>query len=119
MILKEMKQDAIQLERDIAEWSESNLQGQLDDWIANDVDIIVSSIGEPSSFKEEDRAHAEKFGHSTAMDAARTAMNAEVKHLIIGHISERYGDRYEVLEEARSVFAHTLLAQDLNIINIY
>lgn len=55
MILKEMKHDAIQIERDIAEWAESNLQGQLDDWIANDVDIIVSSIGEPSSFKEEDR----------------------------------------------------------------
>ena len=72
-----------------------------------------------ASFKEEDRAHAEKFGHSTAMDAARTAKNAEVKHLIIGHISERYGDKYEVLEEARSVFAHTILAQDLNIINIY
>ena len=72
-----------------------------------------------ASFKEEDRAHAEKFGHSTAMDAARTAKDAEVKHLIIGHISERYGDKYEVLEEARSVFAHTILAQDLNIINIY
>ena len=49
----------------------------------------------------------------------KTAKDAEVKHLIIGHISERYGDKYEVLEEARAVFAHTILASDLNIINIY
>lgn len=55
MILKEMKQDAIQLEREIAEWANENLQSQLNDWIDNDVNIVVSSIGEPSSFTEEDR----------------------------------------------------------------
>jgi len=51
-------------------------------------------------------------GHSTTTDAARTALEAEVKALIIGHFSARYKDVYPLVDEARTVFPNTFPAID-------
>lgn len=53
----------------------------------------------------------EKF-HSTALEAATIASRAEVRKLLIGHFSARYDDPSPLLEEARSVFPETELAED-------
>jgi len=53
---------------------------------------------------------AKKTGHSTTVDAARTALNAKVKTLIIGHFSSRYKDIDTLVEEAREVFPETIPA---------
>jgi ribonuclease Z len=50
--------------------------------------------------------------HSTTADAAKTAMNANAKSLIIGHFSARYKDIYTLVEEARSLFPNTIPAID-------
>ncbi|MBP6334979.1 MAG: ribonuclease Z [Bacteroidia bacterium] len=52
---------------------------------------------------------AETF-HSTAEQAARIAMKAEVKRLIIGHFSARYKNLYPLLDEARAIYPNTTLA---------
>jgi ribonuclease Z len=57
---------------------------------------------------------AEKTGHSTTHDAARTARDAEVKALIIGHFSSRYRNINFLVDEARSIFPVTLPAIDGN-----
>ena len=51
-------------------------------------------------------------GHSTTLDAARTASEAEAKALIIGHFSARYKEVNTLVEEARRVFPNTLPAID-------
>lgn len=52
---------------------------------------------------------AERF-HSTTHQAATIAVQAGVKRLLIGHFSSKYDDLQPLLEEARSIFAHTELA---------
>jgi ribonuclease Z len=48
--------------------------------------------------------------HSTAIQAANIALKSKAKKLIIGHFSSRYKSLDMLLEEARSVFAETVLA---------
>jgi ribonuclease Z len=55
---------------------------------------------------------AEITGHSTTIDAARTAFRAEAGRLIIGHFSSRYKDISFMVEEARTVFPETCAAID-------
>jgi ribonuclease Z len=51
-------------------------------------------------------------GHSTTLDAARTALEAGVGSLLIGHFSARYRDISALVDEARTLFRHTLPAID-------
>lgn len=55
---------------------------------------------------------AHKRYHSTALEAATVAREAGVKRLILGHFSKRYTDETPLLDEARSVFPQTLLANE-------
>ena len=50
--------------------------------------------------------------HSTTLDAAKTASEADVSKLIIGHFSSRYKDVSHLVEEARSIFPETYQAID-------
>jgi len=52
--------------------------------------------------------------HSTAKEAAELARRAGVRHLVLTHISSRYSkDSSPLLNEARSVFHRTDVAEDL------
>lgn len=63
-----------------------------------------------STFMEKDAERAEFTYHSTAKQAAKVAQEAGAEQLLIGHFSIRYKDLDEMLAEAQSVFANTLLA---------
>ena len=68
------------------------------------------------------RLKAHKRHHSTALEAATVAREAGARQLIIGHFSKRYLDESLLLDEARSIFPNTRLANegltiDLNSIN--
>ncbi len=55
---------------------------------------------------------AEKYGHSTAAQAAQIALGAHVKKLMLGHFSSRYDNEESLLTEANSIFPHTILAKE-------
>ncbi len=58
-------------------------------------------------------AKANKFGHSTAAQAATIAKEAEVKRLFLIHISPRYRDPKPLIDEARAIFEESFLPSDL------
>jgi ribonuclease Z len=51
-------------------------------------------------------------GHSTTLDAARTALAAQAGGLIIGHFSARYRKINPLVDEAKSIFGNTFPAID-------
>ncbi len=51
-------------------------------------------------------------GHSTTIDAAKTALEAKAGTLLIGHFSARYKKVAVLVDEARSVFPRTYAAID-------
>lgn len=55
---------------------------------------------------------AKARGHSTTADAAKVAIKAEAKRLIIGHFSSRYKDTEKLIEECRAIFEHSDLAHE-------
>lgn len=65
-----------------------------------------------STFLQNEAHLAEKTMHSTAIQAATIAKKANVKNLILGHFSTRYGDLSLFQKEAQTVFENTLLADD-------
>ena len=71
-----------------------------------------------STYIEEDKDKAESHGHSTSVDAGRTALQSNSKELILTHISTRYQNTDEMLKEAKAVFENTKLAKDLMTIKL-
>jgi ribonuclease Z len=66
-----------------------------------------------ATFGGDELERAVETGHSTAAEAARVALEAGVKRLVLTHISPRYGrDAPELLAEARAIFPETLIARD-------
>ena len=76
----------------------------------------VDVLFHEATFLHEDLQRAQETFHTTALQAATLARDSRVKALCIGHFSARYEDEAVLLDEARSVFAHTILAKEnLNI----
>ncbi len=70
-----------------------------------------------STYLEEEAELADQFSHLTAKMAAGLAVKANVKQLILTHLSRRYGER-EVLAEAQSVFPKVRVARDFDVFQI-
>ena len=72
----------------------------------------VDLLFHEATFMHEDAARARETYHSTALQAAEIARDAEVKRLVIGHFSARYEDESQLLEEAQSIFPNSILAKE-------
>ncbi|MBV7332582.1 ribonuclease Z [Chloroflexi bacterium TSY] len=70
-----------------------------------------------ATYLEEDQELAKQHGHITAQAAARLARNANVKQLILHHVSRRYHPQ-EILAEARDTFPNTVVANDLDLVQV-
>ena len=55
---------------------------------------------------------AKSRGHSSTTDAAKVALRAEAKRLIIGHFSSRYKDLNMLLNECRELFSESYIAEE-------
>ena len=65
-----------------------------------------------STFLESESHLSEKTMHSTAKQAATIAQKANVKQLLLGHYSTRYGNIELFREEAMTIFPNVALADD-------
>jgi ribonuclease Z len=72
----------------------------------------VSVLYHEATFDMSKEDLAALTGHSTTLDAAKTALNAKAGRLIIGHFSGRYKDISFLVEEARTIFPETYAAVD-------
>jgi ribonuclease Z len=76
--------------------------------IIESVDVLYHE----STFLESENTLALKTLHSTAKEAARIALKANAKQLILGHYSTRYESIDLFKEEAKTIFPEVLLAED-------
>ena len=57
-------------------------------------------------------------GHSTTVQAAACARDAEAARLVIGHYSSRIADFDALVQECRDIFPETTAAQDGDVFEI-
>ena len=78
----------------------------------------VDLLFHEATFAQNEQARAKETYHTTAAQAARIALGAGVKQLVIGHFSARYEDESVLLNEALDIFPQTILAKENLCINI-
>jgi len=84
--------------------------------LAKGADLLIHE----ATFSQQEEDIAKRNFHSTTIIAAKVAKKAQVKHLILTHISPRYSSsnnksaitESELLAEAQNVFPETILAED-------
>jgi ribonuclease Z len=82
--------------------------------LAKDVDLLIHE----ATYTEEFAVEAREYGHSTAAQAAQTACEAGARRLLLTHFSSRYSDAAPLLDEAREIFSETILAEDLQEVQV-
>lgn len=78
----------------------------------------VDMLYHESTYADDRLEMAQKYFHSTASQAARVALDAEVKTLLLGHYSSRYNDETVLLNEARKVFPNSMLSAELQVFDV-
>ena len=72
----------------------------------------VDLLYHEATYLSDKEKQAYERGHATAKQAAQIALLASAKKLMIGHFSSRYNDLSPLLDEARTVFGDTILADE-------
>jgi ribonuclease Z len=80
---------------------------------AHEADVLVHE----ATFTEEEHERAVQTGHSTARQAAELAREAEVRLLVLTHISTRYAGG-EIRDEARAIFERTEVPRDFDSVEV-
>jgi len=70
-----------------------------------------------ATFMDEERERAQETDHSTALEAAEIARDAEVGLLALTHLSNRYFGP-EIAREARTIFPDTVVPKDFDVIDV-
>ena len=84
--------------------------------LAKNADVLVHE----STFGKEETKMAHRYYHSTSTQAATVAHKAQVKQLLLTHISARYVGNlgYQLQKEARQIFKNSQLVWDLDSFDI-
>ena len=82
--------------------------------LARDVDLLISEGTHLDDIKEKSR----KYMHLTIKQAAMIASENNAKKLILTHLSQRYKSTADVVEEARTYFDESIVAEDFMKIRI-
>ena len=71
----------------------------------------VDLLYHETTFMQDHKERALLTNHSTTLDAAYIAKKAKAKNLLIGHFSQRYRDHDLILNETKTVFTKTMIAE--------
>lgn len=82
--------------------------------LAENADVLIHE----ATLSDDLAKKAEEEGHSTPSEAAQIALKANVKLLVLTHISARYSDPRVLLEQAKKIFPSTLIPNDLEVIEV-
>lgn len=72
----------------------------------------VDLLYHETTYSQSEEMWAKGRGHSTTIEAAKVALKAEAKRLIIGHFSSRYKNHEELRDECRTIFENTDIATE-------
>ena len=72
----------------------------------------VDLLYHEATYAAAEQRSAKDRGHSTTVDAAKAALKAEARRLILGHYSSRYKTLEPLQEEARALFAESYVARE-------
>jgi ribonuclease Z len=70
-----------------------------------------------STYLDEEAEMASQFSHLTAKQGAELAIQANVKKLILTHISRRYREK-DVLKEVQAIHPNATVARDFDVFQI-
>ena len=93
--------------RSYAYLSDTNYSAKAADRVRG-VDLLYHE----TTYAQSEEMWAKGRGHSTTFDAAKVALKAEAKRLIIGHFSSRYKDHAVLRDECRTIFENTDIANE-------
>lgn len=82
--------------------------------LAEGVDTLVCE----STFLESEADLAQKYAHMTAAQAARVAVEAGVKQLLLTHFSARYPNSQVFVDEAKPIFENVIAVEDFDRVTI-
>ena len=79
------------------------------------VDMVrgVDALVIEATYLDEETGMAAQYGHLTATQAAMLARQAEVKQLILTHVSRRYHEK-DIIAEAQAVYPAVVVARDFD-----
>lgn len=77
--------------------------------LARDADVLIHDC----TLADELAEKAAENAHSTPSEAAEVAKRANVKQLVLLHVSPRYKDDSILLKQAKQIFPNTVVARDL------
>jgi ribonuclease Z len=77
--------------------------------LAQEADLLIHE----GMFLNDMEKEAGLKGHSTILQAAKIARDAKVKKFVITHLSSRYRQINELLDEARGIFPQAVIGRDL------
>jgi ribonuclease Z len=80
---------------------------------AHEADVLVHE----ATFTGEEHERALQTGHSTARQAAELARDADVRLLVLTHLSTRYAGG-EIRDEARAIFERTEVPRDFDTVDV-
>ncbi len=78
----------------------------------------VDLLYHETTYSTSEAMFAKGRGHSTTVEAAKVAVKAEAKRLIIGHFSSRYKSHETLVEECRTIFPNSDIAAEGMTFNI-
>ena len=93
--------------RSYAYLSDTNYSGKAVSLVKG-VDLLYHE----ATYADDMRADAKARGHATTLQAARAAVESGAQRLIIGHFSSRYKDETVLVEECRTLFPESYIAEE-------
>lgn len=94
--------------RSYAYLSDTNYSGKAVSLVRG-VDLLYHE----ATYADDMRKDAKERGHSTTLQAAKAAVESGAKRLIIGHFSSRYKDESVLVEECRTLFPESYIAEEM------